>query len=116
VLTAAFDGNADDLEDIDGLLGDGVRLAVTTGDKATAKTLAGQASTLAEGSQVPHRQANALYCRGCSTGTPRPCSPPRGGMPTRAGRFPGPRRSRPPPSARRDRRHGPRAGRVHPGR
>jgi DNA-binding CsgD family transcriptional regulator len=64
VLTAAFDGNADDLEDIDVLLGDGVRLAVATGDKSTAQTLTGQAGKLANGSQVPHRQANALYCLG----------------------------------------------------
>ena len=30
--------------------------------------LAGQAATLAEGSQIPHRQANALYCRGLVDG------------------------------------------------
>ncbi len=64
VLTAAFDGEPDDLGDIEDLLGDAVRLAVATGDKETAKTLTGQASALAEGSQIPHRQANALYCRG----------------------------------------------------
>jgi DNA-binding CsgD family transcriptional regulator/tetratricopeptide (TPR) repeat protein len=64
VLTAAFEGNADDLGDIEDLLGDGVRLAVATGDKATAQTLTGQAGTLAGGSQVPNRQANALYCQG----------------------------------------------------
>ena len=64
VLTAAFDGDPDDLGDIEDLLGDAVRLAVATGDKETAKTLTGQASALAEGSQIPHRQANALYCRG----------------------------------------------------
>jgi DNA-binding CsgD family transcriptional regulator len=64
VLTAAFDGDPDDLGDIEDLLGDAVRLAVTTGDKMMAETLTGQASALAEGSQIPHRQANALYCRG----------------------------------------------------
>jgi DNA-binding CsgD family transcriptional regulator len=64
VLTAPFDGNADDLEDIEELLGDGVRLAVIAGDASTAETLTKQAGILAEGSQVPHRQANALYCRG----------------------------------------------------
>ena len=64
VLAAAFDGNPDDLGEIEELLGDGVRLAVMTEDKATAQTLTGQAGTLAEGSQVPHRQANALYCQG----------------------------------------------------
>ena len=33
VLTAAFDGNPDDLGEIEDLLGDAVRLALTTGDK-----------------------------------------------------------------------------------
>ena len=64
VLTAAFDGNPDDLGETEDLLMDAVRLALRTGDKWTAQTLAGQAAALAEGSQVPHRQANALYCRG----------------------------------------------------
>ena len=64
VLTAAFDGNPDDLGETEDLLMDAVRLALKTGDKWTAQTLAGQAAALAEGSQVPHRQANALYCRG----------------------------------------------------
>jgi DNA-binding CsgD family transcriptional regulator/tetratricopeptide (TPR) repeat protein len=64
VLTAAFDANPDDLGETEDLLMDAVRLALKTGDKWTAQTLAGQAATLAEGSQVPHRQANALYCRG----------------------------------------------------
>ena len=41
-----------------------VRLAVSTRDKLISETLTGQASALAEGSQIPHRQANALYCRG----------------------------------------------------
>jgi len=64
VLTAEFDGNPDDLGETEDLLMDAVRLATKTGDKWTAQTLARQAATLAEGSRVPHRQANALYCRG----------------------------------------------------
>jgi DNA-binding CsgD family transcriptional regulator len=64
LLTAAFDGNTDDLEDIEELLGDGVRLAVMTGNKETAETLTKQAGILAEGSPIPNRQANALYCQG----------------------------------------------------
>ena len=64
VLTAAFDANPDDLGETEDLLMDAVRLALKTEDKWTAQTLAGQAATLAEGSQVPHRQASALYCRG----------------------------------------------------
>jgi DNA-binding CsgD family transcriptional regulator/tetratricopeptide (TPR) repeat protein len=64
VLTVAFDGNPDDLGTIEDLLMDAVRLAVKTGDKTAAKTLAGQAAELADGSQIPHRQANALYGQG----------------------------------------------------
>jgi DNA-binding CsgD family transcriptional regulator/tetratricopeptide (TPR) repeat protein len=64
VLTAAFDGSPDDLGETEDLLMDAVRLALKTGDKWTAQTLAGQAAALAQGSHVPHRQANALYCRG----------------------------------------------------
>ena len=64
VITAAFDGNPDDLGSIEDLLTDAVRLALKTGDKTAAQTLAGQAAALADGSQIPHRQANALYCRG----------------------------------------------------
>ena len=63
VLTAAFDDDPEDLSEIEDLFGDAVRLALKTGDKTTAQTLAGQAATLADGSQIPHRQANALYCR-----------------------------------------------------
>jgi DNA-binding CsgD family transcriptional regulator len=64
VLTAAFDGNPDDLEAIEDLLMDAVRLSLKTRDKTAAQTLAGQAAALADGSQIPHRQANALYSRG----------------------------------------------------
>jgi len=63
-LTAAFDGNAEDLGEVEELLGDAVRLAIQTGDQDTAETLAGHTDALAAGSQIPHRQANALYCRG----------------------------------------------------
>jgi DNA-binding CsgD family transcriptional regulator len=64
ILAAAFDGNREDLGELEELLGDTVRLALKTGDKATAQTIAGQAAVLAEGSEIPHRQANALYCKG----------------------------------------------------
>ncbi len=63
-LTAGFAGTMDDSEEIEGLFADAVRLAAKTGDLSTAETLAGHATALAAGSQVPHRQANALYCRG----------------------------------------------------
>jgi DNA-binding CsgD family transcriptional regulator len=68
VLTAVFDGNPDDFGDTEDLLMDAVRLALRTGDNTTAQTLAAQAAALAEGSQIPHRQANALYCRGMVDG------------------------------------------------
>jgi DNA-binding NarL/FixJ family response regulator len=62
-LTDAFAGNMEELE-VESLLADAVRLAVRTGDLDTAKLLADQAARLAEGSEIPHRQANALYCGG----------------------------------------------------
>ena len=63
-LTEAFDDNAEQLEETEDLLADAVRLAAGTGDLDTARTLAGHAETLAAESEIPHRQANALYCRG----------------------------------------------------
>jgi len=64
ILTAQFDGDLDDLGEIEELLSEAVRLAVKTGDKATAQTITAKAATLAEGSEIPSRQANALYCQG----------------------------------------------------
>jgi DNA-binding CsgD family transcriptional regulator len=63
-LTDAFDGNTEDVDEIEDLLADAVRLATETGDLSTAQALAGQAAALAAESEIPHRQANALYCRG----------------------------------------------------
>ncbi len=63
-LTAGFRGHTEELDEIEDLLADAVRLAAETGDLSTAQDLAGQAATLAAESQTPHRQANALYCRG----------------------------------------------------
>jgi DNA-binding CsgD family transcriptional regulator len=64
ILTTVFDGNREDLGELEDLLIDTVRLALKTGDKATAQAIAGQAAAFAEGSEIPHRQANALYCKG----------------------------------------------------
>ena len=64
VLTAGFADNTEELEEIEDLLADAVRLAVEIGDLATAKDLAGHAAALAAESEIPHRQANALYCTG----------------------------------------------------
>ena len=63
-LTDAVNGNTEQLEEIEDLLPDGVRLAAQTGDLDTARALAGHAAALAAGSEVPHREADALYCRG----------------------------------------------------
>ena len=63
-LTAGFVNSTEDLGEIEDLLPDAVRLAAQAGDLSTAQTLAGHATTLAAESEVPHRQANALYCRG----------------------------------------------------
>ena len=63
-LTDAFGGDSEEIEEIEDLLPDAVRLAAETGELATAQVLVAQAAELAAGSQIPHRQANALYCRG----------------------------------------------------
>jgi DNA-binding CsgD family transcriptional regulator/tetratricopeptide (TPR) repeat protein len=63
-LTGRFGGNTEALHDIEDLLADAVRLATETGDLATARTLADHAAALAAGSEISHRQANALYCQG----------------------------------------------------
>jgi len=62
-LTGAFDENSEEIE-LENLLPDVVRLAARTGDLELAQALAGQAAKLAKGSEIPHRQANALYCGG----------------------------------------------------
>ena len=63
-LTAGFANSTEDLGEIEDLLADAVRLATATGDQDTAQALAGHAAALAAESEIPHRQANALYCRG----------------------------------------------------
>ncbi len=63
-LTEAFDDSTEQLEETEDLLADAVRLAARTGDLSTAQTLTGHAETLAGESEIPHRQANAMYCRG----------------------------------------------------
>jgi DNA-binding CsgD family transcriptional regulator/tetratricopeptide (TPR) repeat protein len=64
VLTTAFAEHLEEIDEIENLLADAVRLATRTGDLSTAKALAGHAAALAAESEIPHRQANALYCRG----------------------------------------------------
>jgi tetratricopeptide (TPR) repeat protein len=64
-LTTGFEENLEDVED---LFADAVRLSVQTGDLSIAQNLAGTAAALAAESGIPHRQANALYCRGMLDG------------------------------------------------
>jgi DNA-binding CsgD family transcriptional regulator/tetratricopeptide (TPR) repeat protein len=63
-LTAGSTGNAEELDEIEDLVADAVRLACEIGDTRTAETLTGHAEALAAGSDIPHRQANTLFCRG----------------------------------------------------
>jgi DNA-binding CsgD family transcriptional regulator len=63
-LTDALDDGAAEPKEIEDLLADAVRLATETDDLTTAQAVAGRASGLAAGSEIPHRQANALYCGG----------------------------------------------------
>jgi DNA-binding CsgD family transcriptional regulator len=63
-LTAEFTDNTELLDEIEDVLADAVRIATQTGDLSTAQKLERRAAALAAGSQIPHRQANALYCRG----------------------------------------------------
>jgi DNA-binding CsgD family transcriptional regulator/tetratricopeptide (TPR) repeat protein len=63
-LTGSFADKPEELEEVEDLLADAVRLAVATGDLGTARAWTGHAAALAAGSEIPHRQANALYCRG----------------------------------------------------
>jgi DNA-binding CsgD family transcriptional regulator len=53
-----------DLEEIEGLLPDTVRLAFETGDLETARQVAAQVGELAESSELPHLAAARDYCRG----------------------------------------------------
>jgi DNA-binding CsgD family transcriptional regulator len=64
VLTAGFADDREDLEEIEELFADAVRLATWTGELDTAATLTRRAEAFAAESEIPHRQANALYCRG----------------------------------------------------
>ena len=63
VLTG-FADHAEELDEVEDLLADGVRLATKVGDTAAAQALADRAVALAHDSEIPHRQATALCCRG----------------------------------------------------
>jgi DNA-binding CsgD family transcriptional regulator len=63
-LTYAFDDDKEEVDEIEDLLADAVRLAIETGNLSLAQRLTDRATALAAGSEIAHRQANALYCRG----------------------------------------------------
>jgi DNA-binding CsgD family transcriptional regulator len=63
VLTG-FADHAEELDEVEDLLADGVRLATTIGDTAVANNLAEQAAALVDDTEIPHRQATAWHCRG----------------------------------------------------
>jgi DNA-binding CsgD family transcriptional regulator/tetratricopeptide (TPR) repeat protein len=63
VLTT-FTDDAEEVDEVEDLLADSVRLATKVGDTAAARTLADRAVALARDSKIPHRQANALCCQG----------------------------------------------------
>jgi DNA-binding CsgD family transcriptional regulator/tetratricopeptide (TPR) repeat protein len=63
-LTDTLDDSAAEIDEIEDLMADAVRLAIDADDLNTAQTIAGRATTLAAESAIPHRQANALFCRG----------------------------------------------------
>jgi ATP/maltotriose-dependent transcriptional regulator MalT len=70
-LAALTGDDTEELGQLEEVLPDAVRLAVETGDVGTAKRLAEHAAELAEGSEVPHRHGDALYCRGMLDCDPR---------------------------------------------
>jgi tetratricopeptide (TPR) repeat protein len=63
-LTDCLTAQAEELDEMEDLLPDAVRLAVDIGDQSTATQLVERAEMLMERSTVPHRSAAALYCRG----------------------------------------------------
>jgi tetratricopeptide (TPR) repeat protein len=63
-LTRWLNGGTQEAGQAEDLLADATRLAMKLGDEDTARTLARQAEELAASSDIPHRQATALYCSG----------------------------------------------------
>jgi DNA-binding CsgD family transcriptional regulator len=70
VLTAGVEHDAEELEELEDLLADAVRLAVRLDRGDVAAQVAARAAQLAEGTEVPHRAAAALHCQGLRDGDP----------------------------------------------
>ena len=71
-LTVGFTNNTEELEEIEDLLTDAVRLAVKVGNLSAAQILAGHVEALARDTEVLHQRANALHCRGLLDHDPAP--------------------------------------------
>ena len=82
-LTGVLDRHAEELEEIEALIGDGVRLAVQVGDLSTAQAIARRAASLATASPNPAPSSGR-------TVLPRPARPR--GLPAARGREALPRR------------------------
>jgi len=63
-LTRWLNGSTQEAGQAEDLLADATRLATQLGDEDTARMVAKQAEQLAASSDIPHRQATALYCTG----------------------------------------------------
>ncbi len=64
VLMAGLADSVEELEERADLLADAVRLAVAVGDRTAAGNIVARAEAAAQASDVPHRRAVALHCRG----------------------------------------------------
>jgi tetratricopeptide (TPR) repeat protein len=69
-FTPWLDGGTEESAQAEDLLADAARLAMRTGDQDLARHLAKFAEELAAGSDIPRRQATALYCAGLADGDP----------------------------------------------
>lgn len=70
VLTAGVSNDAEELEEMEELLPEAARLAVSTDTAEAAAAIAAQAAGLARRAPVPHRLATAAYCQGLLDGDP----------------------------------------------
>ena len=82
-MLTGFADHAEEVDEVEDLLADGVRLATKIGDTAAARTLAERAVALADDTEIPHRQANALLLPGPGRPRRRPAAPGRGPLPRR---------------------------------
>jgi DNA-binding CsgD family transcriptional regulator/tetratricopeptide (TPR) repeat protein len=64
ILLAGLAGDAEELEEIEGLLPDAVRIAVELGERRRARDVVGHVKRIAKHGETPHFAADVLYCRG----------------------------------------------------